>query len=757
MKCLFPLVILIVFSIFLHGGPKDSISLNIERHIETTDPSLPLITVLFENNVSDISICLTPDKTYYLTGTTGDKYGVQQGILVWASRDMKDWNLIGRNNGYVWTFDDDAVEWQKEITTQNGWKQRGIIAPKIHYFKNTFWLTYTNSNSNQSGILKSVSGRADGPYEEVSGNRPLVKGEKASLFEDTDNTVYFIWGNGLIHRMKDDMSGFATSEPRILTDASGNRLSMNGLQIQKIGGDYVVSGSRWSSTGLNKNPGQNHMVTQNSSVDDRYDGVLAISKRLFDNYQYNRNVLPHAGGGHLVENIDGKLFYVFSGVDAGNPMASIPSLLPLKFVESGQFEIEYKLPVHATKKQPVVYVSHDGNNSNGNSWANAYTSIQRAVEMAPRGAQLWIARGTYEAPIEIILREGLYLYGGFKGVEKLLEQRDSEMHKVIINGRNSVKNVISINSSSYIRIDGVTIQGGYASGGSYFQQYGAGVHILGGGETIRLVNCTFDNNRADQDGGALYASIGAAPLIINCTFRNNFAKNNGGAVAIYSNTPNGYKTRIVNCTFDNNLSYGHGGAIFFDTNKRDFGILYLINSLLINNTSLGENGIITLNGNSNLLMSNSTLCFNKGSSRGAVMGSLGKVPAKSRIFNSIFYRNSGGYLFSIEGEAESNSLSEKSLNIWVQFNSCLFDQNDVYALVQRNFDRKKWNNVAALNQSVLGVNCLTGEPQFVEHFNGNYRLSNNSDARNKGTSAYYFDFDLDGKPRVSGSVNIGCY
>lgn len=757
MKCLFPFILLIVFSIFLQGGPKDSISFILEQHIEKSDPSLPLITVLFENNMSDVSICLTPDKTYYLTGTTGDKYGVQQGILVWASRDMKDWNLIGRNNGYVWTFADDAVEWQKEISTQNGWKQRGIIAPKIHYFKNTFWLTYTNSNSNHSGILKSVSGRADGPYVEVSGNRPLVKGKGASLFMDTDSIVYFIWENGLIHRMKDDMSGFASAEPHTLTNVTGNRLSMNDLHIQKIGEDYVISGSSWKATGLNKSTEQNRTDILNLSVDDRYDGVMAFSKSLFGNYQYNKNMLPHAGGGHLIESTDAKFLYVFSGVDAGNPMASIPSLLPLKFGESGQFEIEYKLPVHATKKQPVVFVSHDGNNSNGNSWANAYTSIQRAVEMAPRNAQLWIARGTYEAPIDIILREGLYLYGGFKGVEKLLEQRDSEMHKVIINGRSSVKNVISIKSSSYIRIDGVTIQGGYASGGSYFQQYGAGVHILGGGETVRLVNCTFDNNRADQDGGALYASIGAAPLIINCTFSNNSAKNNGGAVAIYSNTPNGYKTRIINCTFENNLSNGHGGAIFFDTNKRDFGILYLINCLLINNNSLGENGIITLNGNSNLMMSNSTLCFNKGSSRGAVIGSLGKVPAKTRIFNSIFYGNSGGYLFSIEGEAERNSLSDKPLNIWVQFNSCLFGNNDVYTLVQRNFDRKKWDNVSALNQSVLGINCLTGEPQFIEFFNGNYRLSNNSDALNKGASAYYFDFDLDGKPRVSGSVNIGCY
>ncbi|MBN2264093.1 MAG: hypothetical protein JW735_14335, partial [Prolixibacteraceae bacterium] len=156
MKLVFPLFLLFCLSVL--SGPTDSISRIIEQYIDLTEPALPPGIILFENNIGDVSLCVTPDKTYYLTGTVGDKNGVNQGIMVWASRDMKEWNLVGRNNGYVWTFEHDASKEQKEIFDENGLKKRSIIDPRIHYIKGTFWITYTLTNTRHSGILKSVSG-----------------------------------------------------------------------------------------------------------------------------------------------------------------------------------------------------------------------------------------------------------------------------------------------------------------------------------------------------------------------------------------------------------------------------------------------------------------------------------------------------------------------------------------------------------------------------------------------------------------------
>ena len=87
---------------------------------------LPDIKPLFDYPVRDTCICLAPDKTYYLTGTTGHPtwWETNEGIRVWKSRDLKTWEPLG----LVWSFEKNAT-WQKG----NG-KQRAIWAPEIHYF-----------------------------------------------------------------------------------------------------------------------------------------------------------------------------------------------------------------------------------------------------------------------------------------------------------------------------------------------------------------------------------------------------------------------------------------------------------------------------------------------------------------------------------------------------------------------------------------------------------------------------------------------
>lgn len=747
MKFLFPFFLLFFITWSCYAGQADSLAQVVDDYIETTNPSLPLLDHIIEENISDVSICKGPSSTYYLTGTCGDRDGVQEGIKVWASRDLKDWNSIGTDN-YVWTFKD-GVPWQREISTQNGWQQRGIIAPEIHYLKGTFWITYTNSNSNQSGILRSISGRAQGPYVEVSGQKPLLQGSNVSLFMDTDSSVYVIWSKGFIQRFSDDMTSLTSANPRILTDSEGNQIDDFGIHIVKIEGKYILTASRW----INK--WDKNQIGKADQLESRCDGVLAISNDLFGPYTFQSVTFPHAGGGSLFTDFEGNPYFTISGVDVGSPISGHPCLLPLEFDQDKQFNVKND----QKSQMNVVYVSTFGNNSNGNNWQNAYTNLQRAIDNSPDGSQIWIAAGRYDAPIQINLRYRLYLYGGFKGDEDSLEQRDSEKNKVFVMGKNSTKHVFTIWTSRYIRLEGLTIKNGNATGGSFHQQYGGGVHIMGGGETIKLVNCSFEANKANLDGGALYASVGAAPILINCSFNGNISMNNGGAVAVYCNALNGYQAQFYNCKFQGNYAFGDGGAIYFDSNSRDFGLLTLVNCLVANNESQKSGGVITLDRNSNLLMLNSTLCFNKGTSQGAVIASLGKVPARSRVVNSIFYHNEGGSLFSIEGEAEMVTTNNRliSPNIWVQMVNSLFDGNMANALVQRNFDRKKWRTVAELNESVLGKNCLSGDASFIDEKQGDFHLSGSSKARNTGTSSIYFPFNIDGERRDSDRLNVGCY
>ncbi len=68
-----------------------------------------------------------------------------------------------------------------------------------------------------------------------------------------------------------------------------------------------------------------------------------------------------------------------------------------------------------------IYVRSDSSNlADGNSWDTAFNSIQKAIEateIAPdyRGiVEIWVAQGIYMG--SITLKNGVRLYGGFKGI-----------------------------------------------------------------------------------------------------------------------------------------------------------------------------------------------------------------------------------------------------------------------------------------------------------------------------------------------------
>ena len=753
MRLLFPFVLLLCFSYLSYAGETDSLSLVIENQLEIIDPSLPPVKILMQENLSDVSICKGPNHTYYMTGTTGNINGIQDGIQVWASRDLENWNIIGTNN-YVWKFDSDGAPWQKKISTVNGWKQRKMISPKIYYFKDTFWITYTNSNSWKSGILKSSSGYAQGPYVDIGGELPLFDGSYASLFIDNDSSVYAIWGSGYAYKMLDDMTGFTTLEPERLTNQVGLALTNHVNQVVKVNDKYILSTSEYVNYfGVKQKD-------QDNSPDVRNDGAVATANHLLGPYDFQTKTIPHAGKGHLFTDFEGRTYYLFCGDDVGCPVIDNPALLSVEISPDGIVTMKNEITFTPSADRSVVYVSCLGNNSSGTSWENAYTSIQRAVDNAKDNSQIWIAEGYYDGNIKINLKNGLHFYGGFRGNEKNLEERDLKKYRTIITGREMSKHVVTIGASKYIRLDGLIIKNGNAFGESFSLQYGGGMYILGGGETIHIVNCSFENNTASQDGGGLYISVGASPVIVNCTFKNNVAGKNGGAVAIYCNGQYGYHVKMINCIFQNNTSHGNGGAIYFDSNMRKYGLLTLMNCLFTNNLTEKEGGLIAMDRSTNLLVYSSTFFGNIGASQGAVIASLGRVPARSRLVNCIFNENRGETLFSIEGEAEMITEDDRRIpvKVWVEINNSLFHNNDVVALVQRNFDKKRWGTVSNLNESVIGNNCRVGDPAFVDAAKGDFRLKNPSYGKNSGTSFYgILPFDLDGEVRKPDHINIGCY
>ncbi len=167
----------------------------------------------------DPAICRGPDHAFYLTGTLsfqdeGEDFANNAGIRVWKSHDLGNWEDLG----IVWTVGlrNDAHRWVTRPmgdadTLGSPRHDSGIIAPEIHYLKGIFWLAFSRNNMG-TGLLRSTSGKAEGPYEATAPSSRITHwGRDPSLFEDDDGAVYWLWSGPqvFIARMKPDLSGLA--------------------------------------------------------------------------------------------------------------------------------------------------------------------------------------------------------------------------------------------------------------------------------------------------------------------------------------------------------------------------------------------------------------------------------------------------------------------------------------------------------------------------------------------------------------------
>ena len=273
---------------------------------------MPDIKPLFDFPVRDTCICLGPDQAYYLTGTTGHPtwWQTNAGIRVWKSKDLKTWKPLG----LVWSFEKNAL-WQKG----QGHK-RAIWAPELHYFKGTFWIAY-HVNYGGTGVLKSTSGRAEGPYMDVKPDGPLTGGGDASLFADDDGQVYFVWGDGLIARLKDDLSGLAEA-PRLLKPANAGHVGFEGAFLTKINGRYHLIGAEFNQR-------------DKSST---YDSMAASAGSIYGPYGDRYLAIPHGGHNMLFKDTQGRWWSTFFGNDETAPFRERPALLPIHVDASGKIQ-----------------------------------------------------------------------------------------------------------------------------------------------------------------------------------------------------------------------------------------------------------------------------------------------------------------------------------------------------------------------------------------------------------------------------------
>ncbi|MEM6395314.1 MAG: hypothetical protein AAF741_03135 [Bacteroidota bacterium] len=225
------------------------------------------------------------------------------------------------------------------------------------------------------------------------------------------------------------------------------------------------------------------------------------------------------------------------------------------------------------------YVSAGGT-GHGQSWASPLGQLQEALRMAKSGDEVWVTNGIYtpssshDRSASFHIPPGVSVFGGFKGHESHLDQRNWQQNHTVLSGDlgalgdgsdNSFTIVYFSRASSSTVLDGFTIAHGTAKAfirGADPKVVGAAIFNDGslGPSSPTIRNCIFEQNRA-REGAAIYnyaAGGECTPQILNCTFKNNWADFNGGAIFNHANkskcTP-----KISGCTFiDNRAVYGGG-------------------------------------------------------------------------------------------------------------------------------------------------------------------------------------------------------
>lgn len=271
----------------LCNGSESGFSLAVGRILLEHEPVS--LKPILDIPLRDTFICLAPDGYYYMTGTTGPDFWTKNYVIhIYRSADLAEWEDLG----VVWDYRTDAT-WAKGLSTDGNVP---VWAPELAYINGNWYMTYSLGFSSGfcGGILVSTTGRPEGPYTDTANRKP-VDNIDGSLFRDEDGTVYYIYKDGLIATMNDDLTEF-TSEFRPIYGADGLPGGFEGCYILKRNGKYYLTAATF-----------NQSYDNNGNIVTTYDSMIAVSDTVYGPYSETRLLMRNGGHNNLFVDKDGRV------------------------------------------------------------------------------------------------------------------------------------------------------------------------------------------------------------------------------------------------------------------------------------------------------------------------------------------------------------------------------------------------------------------------------------------------------------------
>ena len=301
---------------------------DVPQLLETIEP-------VMDHPLRDAALCRGPQGTWYMTGTEASRapdgtldWSKNRGVHLWKSTDRQEWTDLG----YVWEIERDGGEWQKagHLDLTCGAEPRigrAVTAPEIHYLKGTFWIVYS-MNGQGIGILKSTTGRAEGPYEDLG--RIARQGRDPSLFQDADpstgsgqaGTVYLVWGQGLYAPMRDDMSGLAGPAKALFINVEWYPRYARRIEVMGQWGSHLTKAGDWYIWTFTTRTGRGGV--------NSIDTLASWSKSLDGPWGEPCVMLPDGGQSTLVDDGDGRYYATVSGEDERAQCPYLPAITEVR-------------------------------------------------------------------------------------------------------------------------------------------------------------------------------------------------------------------------------------------------------------------------------------------------------------------------------------------------------------------------------------------------------------------------------------------
>ncbi len=262
-------------------------------------------------------------EVYYLTGTlqgpafdkTLDFDNARQ-IKLWKSENLKKWEEIGT----VWDLDRDVlgprgdehyrdIRWMRRAYKNPSCSDSpvcmGFCAPELHYIvrsdeRGGDWFICFSMNNEGTGLLKSVTGKPEGPYEAWA--HITLSGGHPSMFQDDPNEqgvrpVYWLFGNCMLARLTPDLRSLAESPQWLRTCHQ----APTAYAVEKLGAtlfrDYPLTVGDHGAF-LFKNRGRYYLTAArrtNRFNAACHDTFVAWSDTLSGPYSEPTLMVPHGG------------------------------------------------------------------------------------------------------------------------------------------------------------------------------------------------------------------------------------------------------------------------------------------------------------------------------------------------------------------------------------------------------------------------------------------------------------------------------